>query len=480
MHRDEPMINERQYIFLRVNMVLDMVLAMAALVGAYYTRAFIAALMGPFELLLPPWFPSIAAYDESHLFREYLWLFPTCAILWPMALNRWGYYDFYDFRNAGARRWIVVKASVLSAALLVLAIFVFKLQFISRIVVVGTSLWATLFLLIKEARLHAVFLSFHAQPGYQHNILVIAEGGRGSAAEQLVDRYRAWGLRIVRVLPLAGLAPDALAASLSAEPIDEVVFSVEPPSSASLGPLAAVCEQLGIRTRILLDVCRPTICKLSVDVLDGLPVLALNPTTQNFGALAAKVFIDRAASLVLLAALSPVLLGVALAIRRTSPGPVFIRQLRCGLHGRPFTMFKFRSMVENAEELKPSLESANELGSWAFKMANDPRITRVGRFLRRFSLDELPQLFNVLRGDMSLVGPRPALPDEVAHLALWERRRLSMKPGMTGLWQVSGRHRIPNKEWASFDLAYIDQWSLGLDLRILLRTLWVVLRGEGA
>ena len=476
------MIHERQYIFLRINMVVDMVLAMVALVAAYYTRGLVAAVLSEAELFLPLplWFPAVAPYDEPHLFREYVWLFPTCAVLWPAMLNRWGYYDLYDLHRADARRWCVVKASVLSVVILVSAIFVFKLQFVSRIVIVGTGVWAALLLLAKEARVRSIFLSLHAKPDYQHNILLIAQGKHGATAGQLIERYREWGLRIVREMPVATATPEALVESLKSEPIDEVVFSVAPESYAGIAGLATVCEQLGIKTRILLDVYSPAICRMSADVLDGIPVLELNPTTQNFGALTAKLFTDRAVSCILLMVLAPALLGIAIAIHATSPGPVFIRQRRSGLHGRQFTIFKFRSMVENAEDLKPTLEQANELEAWAFKMKNDPRVTPLGRWLRRFSLDELPQLFNVLRGDMSLVGPRPALPDEVEKLELWERRRLSMKPGMTGLWQVSGRHRIPNKEWAALDLRYIDTWSLGLDLRILARTIWVVLRGEGA
>jgi lipopolysaccharide/colanic/teichoic acid biosynthesis glycosyltransferase len=176
----------------------------------------------------------------------------------------------------------------------------------------------------------------------------------------------------------------------------------------------------------------------------------------------------------------PVLLPAALAIRLSSRGPILFRQRRCGLYGRPFDLYKLRTMVTDAEERKESLLHLNEMSGPVFKIKNDPRVTPVGRWLRRFSIDELPQFWNVLRGDMSLVGPRPALPGEVAHYQTFERRRLSMRPGLTCLWQVGGRSRVRNfEEWVQMDLAYIDRWSLGLDLQVLGRTVLAVVRATG-
>jgi lipopolysaccharide/colanic/teichoic acid biosynthesis glycosyltransferase len=179
----------------------------------------------------------------------------------------------------------------------------------------------------------------------------------------------------------------------------------------------------------------------------------------------------------------PVLLVIgisAIAIRLTSPGPVFFKQQRCGLNGRLFTMYKLRSMMDNAEQTRFELEALNEMDGPVFKSSRDPRRTAVGRFLRKFSIDELPQFYNVLRGDMSLVGPRPPLPQEVARYERWQRRRLSMKPGITCLWQVSGRNEINFQDWMKLDLTYIDNWSLLLDLKILLKTVPVVILGRGA
>jgi exopolysaccharide biosynthesis polyprenyl glycosylphosphotransferase len=196
------------------------------------------------------------------------------------------------------------------------------------------------------------------------------------------------------------------------------------------------------------------------------------------------MFIRRVMDLLLTLILAPFALIVmalsAVLIKLTSPGPVLFKQERCGLNGRIFVMYKLRSMVDNAEQARSELEALNEMDGPVFKSSRDPRITAVGKILRRFSIDEFPQLYNVLRGDMSLVGPRPPLPQEVARYERWQRRRLSMKPGITCLWQISGRNEVSFQDWMKLDLTYIDNWSLLLDLKILLKTVPVVLLGRGA
>jgi exopolysaccharide biosynthesis polyprenyl glycosylphosphotransferase len=193
-----------------------------------------------------------------------------------------------------------------------------------------------------------------------------------------------------------------------------------------------------------------------------------------------KQLIDTAVAACALVLLVPLLAFVAIAVKLTSRGPVFFRQERVGLHGRTFHMLKFRSMVADAEALKAALASRNERNGPVFKIARDPRITPLGRFLRKYSIDELPQLLNVLRGDMSLVGPRPAVPAEVARYEGWQRRRLSVRPGLTCVWQVSGRDQVSFGTWMLLDMRYIDHWSLWADVRLLFRTVPVVLLGRGA
>jgi exopolysaccharide biosynthesis polyprenyl glycosylphosphotransferase len=195
---------------------------------------------------------------------------------------------------------------------------------------------------------------------------------------------------------------------------------------------------------------------------------------------ALKRFFDIVASAFGLAMLSPLLVAIAVLVRVTSRGPVFFRQERVGLHGRTFRMLKFRSMVVDAEAKRSRLMAANELQGPVFKMKRDPRVTPLGRFIRKYSIDELPQLVNVLRGDMSIVGPRPPIPAEVAQYEAWQRRRLSVRPGITCVWQVSGRNDVSFEEWMYLDMQYIDHWNLAQDFRLILRTVPVVLTGRGA
>jgi exopolysaccharide biosynthesis polyprenyl glycosylphosphotransferase len=220
---------------------------------------------------------------------------------------------------------------------------------------------------------------------------------------------------------------------------------------------------------------------VELEEFDGTPLLTFSTTPAETGALLVKRVVDVGLALLLGIVCLPLAALLAVLIKLSSHGPVLFRQVRCGLSGRPFTFYKLRTMTEDAEERLPEVAHLNEHEGPVFKSSHDPRVTRFGRLLRRFSLDEIPQLWNVLKGEMSLVGPRPPLPDEVARYEKWQRRRLSMKPGLTGLWQVSGRSDLPSfDQWMELDLAYIDNWSLTLDAKILLRTIPTVLGGKGA
>jgi exopolysaccharide biosynthesis polyprenyl glycosylphosphotransferase len=242
------------------------------------------------------------------------------------------------------------------------------------------------------------------------------------------------------------------------------------------------CELEGVEAWLVADFFKTQISRPGFDDFDGRPVLVFRTVPEASWQGVGKQLLDFLGALVLLVVSSPVLLLVALAIRISSPGPVLFRQQRAGLNGRPFTMFKFRTMVTNAEQLKQELAALNEMSGPVFKVTNDPRVTKVGRWLRKSSLDEFPQLLNVLAGDMSLVGPRPLPVDEVARFDdMAHRRRLSVKPGLTCLWQVSGRNNVTDfQDWVRLDLEYIDNWSLWLDIKILFRTIPVVLLGSGA
>ena len=230
------------------------------------------------------------------------------------------------------------------------------------------------------------------------------------------------------------------------------------------------------------DFFKTQIARTAVDDFHGVPLLVFHTTPAASLQGLAKQGIDFVGAFVMLLLLSPVMLICALAVKFTSPGPILFRQKRSGINGRPFTMYKFRSMGSNAEQRKHELAAMNEMSGPVFKVSGDPRITPIGKFLRRYSLDELPQLLNVLQGSMSLVGPRPLPVDETKRFEdLSHRRRLSVKPGLTCLWQISGRNEVKEfSDWVRLDLEYIDNWSLWLDIKILVRTVPVVFIGTGA
>lgn len=271
---------------------------------------------------------------------------------------------------------------------------------------------------------------------------------------------------------------------LRTHPVDTILLAPDPlamtPALSELyRGIIQLCEQTG--TELCIDAnWLDSSVHVELDHIGTSPVIAFSFNAARAWALLCKRLIDICLSSVLLVVLSPVLLLVALAIKMDSPGTVIFKQTRCGLRGRLFVIYKFRSMVVEAESLKSKLLSHNEMSGPIFKMSFDPRVTRVGYWLRRTSLDEIPQLFNVLRGDMSLVGPRPPLPSEVQEYRTTFFRRLGMKPGITGLWQVSGRNQIQSfQQWVELDNYYISSWSLFLDFKIMLKTIWVVLKLTG-
>jgi exopolysaccharide biosynthesis polyprenyl glycosylphosphotransferase len=269
---------------------------------------------------------------------------------------------------------------------------------------------------------------------------------------------------------------------IAREPVDEVFVTLPREKYGQLvDTIVRLCEEQGIIVRIQSDLFKLKIARWQVDELGGIPIVTIRSGPSDGWPLLAKRLIDICGSSLLLVALAPLFVGVALGIKLDSPGPVFFIQERVGLNGRRFKLVKFRTMVVGADQQQQELERLNEAAGPVFKIKGDPRITRLGRFLRRYSIDELPQLFNVLRGEMSLVGPRPLPVRDIERIdARGHKRRLSVKPGVTCLWQVNGRSNVSFNEWVRMDLEYIDKWSLGLDLKILLKTIPAVLKGSGA
>jgi exopolysaccharide biosynthesis polyprenyl glycosylphosphotransferase len=271
---------------------------------------------------------------------------------------------------------------------------------------------------------------------------------------------------------------DALPGLLEGHVIDEVLFAVGSGQLAELEEVFLLCDEEGVRTRVAVDFFPHVNSTLYLERLGSLPLLTFSATPHDEIRLLGKRTIDVICSAAGLVVLAVPMLLVALLVRLTSPGPAVFKQVRCGLNGRRFVLYKFRSMCAEAEAMRPSLEHLSDRGT-AFKLRDDPRLTSVGRWLRKFSIDEWPQLWNVLKGDMSLVGPRPAVPVEVERYQRWQRRRLRMRPGLTCLWALAGRDAVDFETWMRLDMQYIDTWSLALDWSILLRTVPRVITGKG-
>jgi exopolysaccharide biosynthesis polyprenyl glycosylphosphotransferase len=271
-----------------------------------------------------------------------------------------------------------------------------------------------------------------------------------------------------------------LPAILNSQQIDEVIITLPWQHRRQILAITNQCTRAGVRPRVVPDLFQMSLSMVDMQNVAGIPMLTPNETRLSPWARLFKRGIDVLGSTFLLLIMSPLLALVAIAIKIDTPGAVIFHQQRVGRNGRLFKLYKFRTMVKDADQLKNQLRHLNEAEGPMFKIRDDPRVTRVGRFLRRTSLDELPQFWNTLRGDMSLVGPRPALPDEVAEYADWHRQRLATAPGITGLWQVSGRSDLPFDEMVLLDIYYIENWSPLLDLSILLRTVPRVIAGSGA
>jgi exopolysaccharide biosynthesis polyprenyl glycosylphosphotransferase len=262
--------------------------------------------------------------------------------------------------------------------------------------------------------------------------------------------------------------------------VDEVIVTLPWNYHRKIMQIVAECEQGNVRVRVVPDVFQQRMHRVDLDSLNGIPLIGPGPTRLSPSALLIKRVVDL---LLMILGLPLALLVVAVAaalIKLDSPGPVLYQHPRIGKDGRPFLMYKFRTMIDGADKMQAQLAEFNEADGPMFKIKDDPRRTQVGRFLRRTSIDELPQLINVVRGEMSLVGPRPGTPEEVAQYEPWQMERIVVRPGMTGLWQVSGRSEVPFDEMVLLDIFYIENWSLDLDIRILLQTIPRVLFGTGA
>ena len=417
----------------------------------------------------------------------------ACAVAAWVAIGLW--LEVYEKLDLGNPR-VILRDAARQCSYGVLCLIVFEYVFrldLSRFFLVLFSVYAWVLLLLFRLMAGRVVGIIRREFAAPHYVMVVGTGARAVHLARGLEQSSEYGVRLRGFLSEGPIAPAEihLRASYKVLPIadlhsilrehvvDEVIFAVGSESLAELEEVFLMCDEEGVRTRVAVDFFPHVNSTVSLERFRETPLLTFSAAPYDEIRLLLKRMTDVAIAAAGLVVLAPFMAAIAMLIRLTSPGPAIFRQVRCGLNGRLFLFYKFRSMVENAEELKKDLEHLN-VRETAFKIPRDPRLTGIGRFLRKFSIDEWPQLWNVLRGDMSLVGPRPAVPGEVEHYKRWQRRRLRMRPGLTCLWAISGRDNVDFETWMKLDMQYIDTWSLALDWKILLRTIPRVLTGRGA
>jgi exopolysaccharide biosynthesis polyprenyl glycosylphosphotransferase len=385
----------------------------------------------------------------------------------------------------------ILRATATFAVAALAFLYVFKLPDVSRLLLLLLFPSMAAMALVTRIALR-LFLAGLRRGGHNTRfMLVVGANDRAQRFADLVESHHELGIKVIGHIkgtptdngafltrPSLGTL-DELIKILHSEVVDEVAICLPFSEQEAINEIARLCEEEGKIVRIPVAVLERALNSGRIEQIDGMPILSLISGPDRVVGLAAKRALDIAGGTLLLLVLSPLFVLFAVLVKLGSPGAAFFRQERVGLHGRTFKVVKFRSMCSDAEQQLDELREHNVIQGHAFKMDRDPRVTRVGRFLRKTSLDELPQLWNVLRGEMSLVGPRPPLPSEVARYDVWHRRRLSMKPGITGLWQIGARRDPEFDRWVEKDLEYIDSWSLWLDFKIIARTVPAMFSGEG-
>jgi exopolysaccharide biosynthesis polyprenyl glycosylphosphotransferase len=479
------MLKENSALVVRGHRVLDICLTVAAFVAAYFIK----------RDYLPLPFRGLTTDPNYYV------ILLLIVIIWYIVLNLSGLYESYRRRTFSQIYWNMVKGVLFATVVLVLAMYVMKLEDVSRLMI-GIFFFLNIWLLtLSKATAYRLLRHYRSRGLNFRNILVIGSGDRAKAVISAVMVDPGAGFRVlgcigsedselgkevqegIRVIGSLNQTERLLREHV----VDEIVFAVPLRDIESAEKHIALAEEMGVAVRILPDwqihnlMKRPVLPTIHFENFFGVPSMALSTTSPKHAELLIKSAVDYLLAALLLLTFSPILAVIALAIKLFSPGPILFRQVRCGLNGRKFNVYKFRTMVADAEAKRGEVEHLNETDGPVFKISKDPRIIPyLGTFLRRTGLDELPQLINVLKGEMSIVGPRPPIPSEVDKYDLWQRRRLSMKPGMTCLWQTArNRNEVRFEDWMNLDLQYIDNWSLKLDFVILLKTIRVVFSGEG-
>jgi exopolysaccharide biosynthesis polyprenyl glycosylphosphotransferase len=427
-------------------------------------------------------------------FYSHIFLIPLLLVLIISFLTHFGAYALPRESSLFDYTWAVFRGVALAIGLLLSLLFFLKIQYISRyIIIIFASIeffaLTTIRIIVKSYYLKAL-----KNGSCSLKVLIVGTGDRARFLAKQLKHHAELGFEIVGYLDpdprQAGQTVEAIpvigsvgniSECLKKHIIDEVIIAIPRSLLEDAEPIVQACEEEAIKLRFMADIFDLHVARISLHEIGKIPLLTLEPVAQDDTKLMFKRVFDFTITLFAMPFLLPIMTILAIAIKMESPGPIFFVQQRVGLRKHLFPMFKFRSMYEDAEQKMKEIEHLNEADGPIFKMTNDPRITQVGHFIRKTSLDELPQLLNVLRGEMSLVGPRPmSIRDVNLFNKGIQRKRFSVKPGITCIWQISGRSNLPFSQWLLLDLEYIENWSLSLDLKILLKTIPAVLKSKGA
>jgi exopolysaccharide biosynthesis polyprenyl glycosylphosphotransferase len=431
--------------------------------------------------------------------RDFFLTVPIKALLLGAAILTWvligDWLEIYDRLDSAHPKVILrdtFRQCVLGSICIVLFEFLLRLD-LSRAFLLAFSGYSCALLLLFRWKAGSVVGLIRREFAAPHYVAIVGLGESAMRIGEVLETSEKYGVRLVGFLALDDMPEKSvrlgkdhpilplstLSELLQKDVIDEIIFAVDSRRLAELEDIFLLCDEEGVRTHVSVEFFPHVNSNVSLERIGPAPLLTFAAAPNDEILLFAKRIIDIVLAALALVVLAPLMALVAAIIKITSPGPVIFSQIRCGLNGRRFVCYKFRSMCEDAEKLKAQFEHLNKKEP-AFKIANDPRLTRIGRYMRKFSIDEWPQLWNVLKGEMSLVGPRPAVPEEVLKYKRWQRRRLRMRPGLTCLWAISGRDELDFETWMRLDMQYIDRWSLALDWKIILRTIPRVLLGRGA
>jgi len=413
----------------------------------------------------------------DHYFHIFLLTLPFAALI----LEGQGFYNRKELAGRRETLWILLKSCLFAIVGLILVLFLMRLQ-LARSVIILFGVTSFLLVLAKEELINWWMQSSFGREQATKRVILV---GMRTDVERLMEEMRQnarGGMIVVGQLYLEEQPVENLLNLLHEHSANAVMLSAKHTAFGQVEKAIQLCELEGVEVCLLADFFKTAISQTALDDFMGRPVMVFRTVPEASWQALTKQILDFVLAGVGLILLTPLFLALAVIIKCNSKGPVLFRQQRCGLNGRPFMMLKFRSMVVDAEAQKEGLAAQNEMSGPVFKLTNDPRVTSIGRVMRKWSVDELPQLINVLVGDMSIVGPRPLPVDEVKRFDdLAHRRRLSVKPGLTCLWQISGRNNITDfRDWVKMDLEYIDNWSLWLDFKILFLTIPAVLSGSGA